>query len=244
MKRGIGIIHYNRQDKLQEILEAVIKTAPEDCRIVLADDQSVEFDTSLLPDEVVLIRGKNLGVSYNKNRALWGLQDCSYIALLEDDLKPIEEGWFETYEEAAKRTGTHHFCRVQDKVVRETHPTFTAHLGSLGYTPVFGSSPRGDFTFLTGRVVRTVGGFHPDFIGIGYAHGEWSERVAKAGLIPHPLKWYDIKEGRDRLVQLGDTEGGRWEQPRAAIRTQLRRNEKIRSHLETIDYIYHPITLK
>jgi len=243
MKRGIGIIHYDRLNKLREVVEAVIKTAPKDCKIVVADDGTKGDVSAELPKGVILIRGDNLGVAHNKNRALWALQDCEYIALLEDDLKPVEQGWFSDYENAARQTGTHHFCRVQNKEIPDTYPSFTAHLASGGLTPVFGSSPRGDLTFITGRVIRMVGGFNTDFKGVGCAHGEFSDRVFKAGLIPHPLRWLDIKEARDKIIQIGDTEGGRWKRPRAEIRKQIRANEEVRKRLNEIDYIFFPLSL-
>ncbi|MCG7840477.1 MAG: glycosyltransferase [Methanomassiliicoccales archaeon] len=246
IKRGIGIAHYNRLDKLGEIVEAVKRTAPGGTKIVIADDGSDTLDglsVSQIAKEhdVILVQGPNKGVSANKNRVLWALQDCHLLLILEDDLKPIERGFFEAYEAAAVLSGIHHFCRVQDKEEEETIPAFSAYMAEGGLTPIYGPSPRGDLTFLTSQVIQTVGGFNPLFRGAGYAHGEWSHRVARAGLINHPQRWVDIKEARDKFVQIGDTEGGRWT---TDVSDQLRRNAQVLKQLQRKEYTYADLILE
>ena len=255
LKRGIAICHYNRHKHLEQVILAVQKTTPEGTKIVVCDDGSKReiklenmgihsVETICQETGVILVKGPNLGVAANKNRALWALQDCHLLCILEDDLLPKEEGWFEAYEKAFGLSGCHHFCRVEDKEVPETVPAFSSFLNSHGLTPVFGSSPRGDFTFLTQDVVKKVGAFNPKFRGAGHAHGEWSKRVANSGLIGHPQPWVDIKEGRDKLEQIGDREGGRWDENEKKIREQLKRNARILKELGVNPYIYHPLVLE
>jgi len=241
IRRGIAVVHFERQKTLPKLLEAVRETAPVGTRIVVCDDGSSTLST--LPKDAILLRGPRLGVGANKNRALWALQDCHTLVILEDDLIPKEKGWFEVYEQAAAITNIHHFCRVHDeKLVQDTHPAMTNFLATKGFTPLFGSSPRGDFTFLTAEVLKKVGGFNPNFIGAGYAHGEWSSRVAKAGLISHPLRWIDIKEGRDKFYQEGDTSGGRWNHPERT-KEEIKTNKRVMRELEKNNYIFHPLVL-
>lgn len=242
IKRGIGICHYNRPEGLEKVIEGVLNTMPEGTKVVVADDGSKEV--SELDDRIILVQGQNLGVAANKNRALTAMQDCHYIALLEDDLIPTEEGWFELYEAAARATGNHHFCRVQDKEVPESHPSFTEYCSTIGVTPVFAPSPRGDFTFITGTVLRTVGGLNPRFRGAGYAHGEWSKRIAKANLIAHPLRWWDISEARSKFVQFGDTSGGRWEVSDEVIKAQVLKNREIARELDDSPEMYCPLVIE
>ena len=242
--RGIAILHYDRVDRLNELLAHVIKTMPKDAKLVVCDDGTRNIIKLNLPENVIFIKDPNKGVAANKNRALWALQDCHYIALIEDDLFPTEEGWFETYEEVARLTQNHHFCRVQDKEIKDTYPEFTKFLSGHSYTPVFGSSPRGDFTFITREVVRQVGGFNPLFRGAGYAHGEWSERIRKAGLISHPLGWWDVKEARDKFEQRGDTTGGRWNHDPHEIKEQLKSNKITQKRLKRVEYLYCPLVFE
>jgi len=241
-KRGIALVHYNRPERLRKLYEAVKTTAPAGSKIVVCDDGSSTLPT--LPSEAIIVRGPNLGVGANKNRALWALQDMHYVAILEDDLFPTQKGWFEAYEEVAALTETHHFCRVADeKEINECYPGATLFLKSKGYTPIYGASPRGDFTFITARVIKEVGAFNPRFRGAGYAHGEWSARVMKAGLVPHPLKYWDVKEIRDTFVQEGDREGGRWDAPERT-KAELQENKRtLKALAKEQEYIFHPLVL-
>src|SRR3990172_3422437 len=162
--RGVALLHYNRQTHLEEIIQAIQETMPADARLVVCDDGSSGGVEEICAKRgALLIKGPNLGVSANRNRALWALQDCHFLALIEDDLKPIKKGWFEVYENAAQYSGIHYFVRVQDKRVPETIESFSAFMGQKGLHPIYASSPRGDFVFLTSAVVRTVGAFNPLF---------------------------------------------------------------------------------
>jgi hypothetical protein len=239
--RGIAILHYDRLEHLKEIITAIKETAPSNARVVVCDDGT---KGRFKLEGTTLLSGPNSGVATNKNRALWLLQDCHFLCLIEDDLKPTTKGWFEDYEKAVLLSGIHHFCRVQDKLVEEQVPEFTNFMRANDLTPIYASSPRGDLTFLTQTVVKKVGAFNPLFIGAGYSHGEWSERVAKAGLINHPNKWVDIQECRDKFVQIGDTEGGRWKLSQDNIKKQLKRNAAVLKELNQHNYIYHPLVLK
>jgi hypothetical protein len=89
-----------------------------------------------------------------------------------------------------------------------------------------------------------VGAFNPLFRGAGYAHGEWSNRVARAGLINHPAKWVDIKEARDSFKQVGDREGGRWVEDESKIHDQLRRNKQVLKELRKREYTYHELVIE
>lgn len=223
MKYGVALLHYNRLDNLKKILPAVLNTVPEDTRVVICDDGS---KCSLRQFKVPVITGKNLGVAANKNRGLFTLQDCKYIVLLEDDLIPIKKGWLETYEKAFRLSGIHHFCRVQNKEVSETSPEFSRWMKNNGLTPIYGPTPRGDLTFITNRVLQEVGGLNPKFVGAGYAHGSWAERIHKAGLIGHPNRWIDIMEARDCFEQINDKKGGRWNEPEK-VKKQIEKNKKV-----------------
>jgi len=246
IRRGVAVCHYNRQENLKQIIQAVQDTTPENTKIVVCDDGSTGESVEKITSEcgVILIRGPNKGVAANKNRALWAMQDCQYMCILEDDLIPTEKGWFETYEEAARRSNIHHFCRVQDKQVEETVSNFSKYMQKHSLTPIYGPSPRGDLTFITSSVLRAVGAFNPLFSGAGYAHGEFSSRVYKAGLIKHPLKWIDIREAQVKFKQIGDTEGGRWVEEPQVIKRQLQKNAKIRKDLEKTEYVFHPLVLE
>lgn len=245
-ENGVGICTYNRSGQLGELIESVISTT-KDCKIVVADDGSTDDTPYVVAQfkEVLYVRGPNLGVAHTKNRVLYTLQTCRFIAMLEDDLFPTQPGWFERYREAASLSGIHHFCRVQDKEVEEVIPEFTQWMSTeKQLTPIYGPSPRGDLTFITSRVLKTVGGFNPEFVGVGFAHGEWSNRVFNAGLIPHPNKWVDIKEARDLFTQKGDTLGGRWAENQVAMKEQMKKNRAVQRRLKASRYVFSPLEIR
>ena len=250
--RAVSIVTYNRANRLEEMLEGVTRTVPSKTDIYVCDDGSTKDQSMMMVDVIArrfphvhYYRGPNKGVAYNKNRALYLMKNHHFSCLLEDDLVPKEKMWFETYEAAASLTDIHHFSRVQDKQVPENCPEFSEYMmNAMKVTPIYGSSPRGDLTFITRRVITTVGGFNPAFNGVGYAHGEWSARVAKAGLIAHPLLWIDLAEVAAKFEQVGDTEGGRWNDDKATIKKQIRYNKRIADRLAKQDYIYCPLRIE
>jgi len=245
--RAVSICTYNRIDRLGEVLEGVYATMPNETDVFVCDDGSTDEThriVNLFPN-VHYYRGPNLGVGANKTRALYLMKNHHYSCILEDDLVPTEKLWFETYEGAATLMDIHHFCRIQDKEIPETVPSFSAYMKqTMNCTPIYASSPRGDLTFITRKVISTVGGMNPAFQGVGYAHGEWSNRVALAGLISHPLRWVDIAEARDKFKQVGDTEGGRWNDDEAEIKKQLQYNKRIAKRLEKVEQLYCPLVIR
>jgi len=233
-KYGIAVCTYNRAENLRTVLSAVINTKPLSSRVIVCDDGSYDNTCDVVHDfpGVTYIKGSNLGVGANKNRALYALKDCDFMCILEDDLMPTEEGWFDSYVKFVLNTNIHHLCRVQDKVVEETVPDFGNWVKeNLGFTPIYGPSPRGDLTFISNMVVRHVGAFHPEFSGVGHAHGQWSDRVIAANLVCHPNKWIDLQEVADRFEQIGDTAGGRWDSDPDEIKRQVAANATLRKRI-------------
>lgn len=243
---GIGICTYNRAERLGQVIEGVLSTTS-GCKIVVSDDGSTDHTADEVAKfkEVIYVRGSNKGVTYTKNRALFLLQECSFICLLEDDMLAKEPGWVDIYRRAVLASGIHYFCRVQDKEVEETCPSFMEYMQKdHKLTPIYGPSPRGDLVWMTNKVLRDVGGLHRDFLGVGYAHGEHANRVVNANLIGHPLKWVDIQQARDCFTQIGDTEGGRWQEPSKKIKEQIKRNRAVYRRLKASKYQYSPLVLE
>jgi len=245
-KRAVSICTYNRAQHIGEVIDGVLATVPSCTDVFVCDDGSTDNTAALLTEwpNVHYHRGPNLGVGANKNRALYLMKNYHFSCILEDDLVPTEKLWFETYEAAATLMDIHHFCRIQDKEIPETHQSFTDYLKlSMNATPIYASSPRGDLTFITRKVITTVGGMNPAFKGVGYAHGEWSARVVRAGLVSHPLGYVDIAEARDKFKQIGDTEGGRWDEDIQLIKKQIKYNKRVARELAKKDYTYCPLVI-
>src|SRR3990167_7700106 len=179
-------------------------------------------------------------VTYNRAENLKSI----ISTILEDDLMPRISNWFEMYKDLYLYTGIHHLCRVQDKQIPEVIPEFTNNLKTKGLIPIYGTKPRGDFIFITKEILRKVGGFNPEFKGAGFSHIEWQNRIIKAGLIPHPNKWIDIRsiEHGDYFEQIGDTSGGRWNEPEKTQK-EIECNRQIYQKIKHNSQIYQPLIL-
>ena len=109
-KIGIGIITYNRADLLADTIEQVRRFTrdPEAC-LVVADDGSSDGTLAMLRhQQVPVVTGINMGIAWNKNRALFLLAHClgcETVVLLEDDTQPVEAGWEAAWAEASQRWG-------------------------------------------------------------------------------------------------------------------------------------------
>ena len=242
--RAISVCTFNRANRLGEVIEGVLSTKPNDARVFVCDDGSNDDTPAVVAQfKVSYIRGQNLGVGANKNRALFVMQDAGFMAIIEDDLVPIASGWFTDYENAALCTGIHHFSRVQDKRVEETIPEFSDWMKSKGLTPIYSPSVRGDLTFITKKVLKVVGGIDARFVGVGYSHGAYSYRIAKAGLIPHPNLWVDFEEISSKFKQIGDLEGGRWLMTKQELKQQLKINGALAKKLRPLGAYFHPLVM-
>src|SRR5579875_2903068 len=87
---GIGIITFNRKQILRETIERVrTLTRADDVAWVVADDGSDDGTLPMLrAQQVPVITGLNMGIAWNKNRALFVLAHelgCRTVILLEDD---------------------------------------------------------------------------------------------------------------------------------------------------------------
>ncbi len=246
--RAVAISTYNRVDHIDEVITGVLSTVPNGTDVFVVDDGSTDCTPQYVTREfpgVHYYRGPNMGVGTNKTRCLYLMKNHHFSVILEDDLVPTEPFWFETYEAASSLMEVHHWCRVVDKEIPETVPSFSEYMKkTMDATPIYASSPRGDLTFITRKTISTVGGFNPAFQGVGYAHGNWSNRVVRAGLISHPLKWIDIAECRDKFKQVGDTEGGRWNEDPEKIKKQLVYNRKVSKKLGDTGQLYCPLVLR
>src|SRR6476469_6267004 len=95
---GIGIVTYNRRDIVGDTIDRVREfTRRPDTAFVVADDGSNDGTLEMLRQkQVPVITGINMGIAWNKNRALFVLSQmlgCQTTVLLEDDTQPAGSGW-------------------------------------------------------------------------------------------------------------------------------------------------------
>ena len=102
---GIGIITFNRKDVLLETLSRVRAHTQSPCVLAVADDGSEDGTADAVRSQnVTLVTGQNMGIAWNKNRALFllgAIVQCDVVILLEDDLFPTKDGWEEEWVQAS-----------------------------------------------------------------------------------------------------------------------------------------------
>jgi len=107
---GIGIVTFNRRDLLRQTIQAVRQyTSRTDMDFLVADDGSTDGTPAMLHDlDVPVVTGVNMGIAWNKNRALYLLakvRGSDAVILLEDGTMPNAPGWEGAWIEAALRWG-------------------------------------------------------------------------------------------------------------------------------------------
>ena len=89
---GIGIITCNRKDVLAETLARVREHTKAPVELVVADDGSGDGTDELVrARNIALVTGPNMGIAWNKNRALFllaAIRQCDAIILLEETRFP------------------------------------------------------------------------------------------------------------------------------------------------------------
>ncbi|RYZ89602.1 MAG: glycosyltransferase, partial [Proteobacteria bacterium] len=117
LKLGIGIVTYNRLERLQQVVAAVKAHTTSPFELVVAEDGGDDGTREWCAQEGVrIVSGQNAGVCWNKNRALFALQamGCDPILLLEDDCFPVETGWDQDWRIATALYG--HVSFAHDKL--------------------------------------------------------------------------------------------------------------------------------
>lgn len=179
IRLGIGIVTYNRRDVLHQTLRRVRSmTMHGPAELVVADDGSTDGTVEMLrATGVPFVTGVNMGVAWNKNRALYLLNArlrCDVVILLEDDTRPAQCGWERDWIDAALRFGH----------VNYAGPWFSDRfLGGAG-TPADPIQCRlitAQCLAVTSGAIERAGYFDSLFRGFGHEHVEFSRRLIRVG---------------------------------------------------------------
>lgn len=176
---GIGIITYNRKAILSDTIDRVrALTRQPGAALVVADDGSTDGTLAMLRDkQVPVITGINMGIAWNKNRALFLLSHmlgCETVILLEDDTQPNRAGWETQWIAAANRWG-HVNCAPEwfQQYILSGAGTATDPARSRHVTAQCSAYSKAALTF--------GGYFDPLFRGYGHEHVEHSRRLVRVG---------------------------------------------------------------
>jgi hypothetical protein len=155
--------------------------------------QALQAWAVFLPDVLVVNHDRDgRGVAVTKNAGIAALMDagCEHLFLADDDVWPVTADWAAPYIASA----VPHLQYLWDGTVREERDGWVAR-----------SRRHGVILYARRSVIERVGGMRTDWPSpFGYEHIEWSRRIYRAGLTPHP--YIDV-QGSTRLWHALDQEG-------------------------------------
>ena len=177
-KIGIGIATYNRCRSLESCVCALRRLTPEPYSLVVADDGSTDETAAVCAQyRVVRITGKNKGIAWNKNRALFFLHqilECDVVILFEDDCHPNHVDWQSDWVAAAQKWSHINFAGewFRDRVI-EGNGTVEE--------PFLSTSVSGQCTAVSCAALSGCGYLDSRFKSYGYEHAEHSDRLVRSG---------------------------------------------------------------
>jgi hypothetical protein len=176
---GIGIITYNRKDIVAATIERVrTLTLEPGTALLVADDGSSDGTLAMLRDlRVPVVTGVNMGIAWNKNRALFVLSQllqCETVILLEDDTRPARAGWEAQWMAAALRRGHVNYA---GEWIRKH---FVSGSGTAD-DPVRSTMVTAQCAAYSRAALAYAGYFDPRFTGYGHEHVEHTRRMIRLG---------------------------------------------------------------
>ena len=177
-KLGIGVTTFNRCGKLEVCLSRLQELTSHPFQLVVADDGSDDGTLATCAQHrVVTITGPNMGIAWNKNRALFFLHrilECDVVILIEDDCYPNQSGWEADWIEAARKWGHVNFGGgwFREKIVSGE--------GTVA-NPFVSASLSGQCAAFSDPALSICGYLDSRFKGYGYEHAEHSARLVRAG---------------------------------------------------------------
>jgi glycosyltransferase involved in cell wall biosynthesis len=109
---GIGIVTYNRADRLIRCIEQVKKHTKRKFELLVADDGSTDgtsiLVSGLVAPNITYLNCENKGVNWNKNRILYyfrNIKPVDVVIILEDDSFPYKDSWEDKWIRSALKFG-------------------------------------------------------------------------------------------------------------------------------------------
>lgn len=220
-KVGIGIVTYNRLQCVKKLIEKIRAHTKGRYEIVVADDGSDDGTLKYLRGEHIrCITGRNRGVCWNKNRALFALEalNCDPILLIEDDCFPTEDGW-DIYWRVASALW-HHVSFAHPKL----QPWIVSGAGTAD-NPYVNQKSTAQCAAASATLLRKIGFFDTRFKGYGVGHAEWTTRAKRAGVGFKRIKLEDGRSARANLYITGGVVAD--DAPTFKDRANIAKNEQL-----------------
>ena len=175
---GIGIITCNRKDVLLETLARVRAHTSSPCAIAVADDGSSDGTVEAVrAQRITLATGRNMGIAWNKNRALFLLAavvQCDVVLLLEDDSYPTQDGWEQDWVLASQRWGHANLAGAW------FGDSFLSGTGTVD-DPILSVDVTAQCSGFSRAALLYGGYFDSRFRGYGQEHVEHTRRLVRLG---------------------------------------------------------------
>jgi glycosyltransferase involved in cell wall biosynthesis len=178
VRLGIGIITYNRKDVVAETVARVRARTASPFTLVVADDGSDDGTAELMRSQhVTVVTGQNMGIAWNKNRALFlltAVAQCDVVILLEDDSFPTCDGWAEEWVQASQRWG---HVNLAGEWFRDS---FLKGSGTID-DPILSKDVTAQCSGFSRTALLYGGYFDSRFRGYGQEHVEHTRRLMRIG---------------------------------------------------------------
>jgi hypothetical protein len=144
----------------------------------VADDGSSDGTVAMLrQDDVPVVTGVNMGVAWNKNRALYLLAQVlrsEVVILLEDDTMPSRIGWEDDWIEAGTRWGHVNYAGswLPNRIVSGS---------GTAADPILANQVTAQCAVYAREALDWGGYFDSRFRGFGHEHVEHSRRLIRTG---------------------------------------------------------------
>jgi glycosyltransferase involved in cell wall biosynthesis len=175
---GIGIITCDRKDVLAETLARVRAHTASPYTLAVADDGSADGTADLVRSQnIALVTGRNMGIAWNKNRALFLLDaiiQCDVVILLEDDSYPTQDGWEQEWVLASQRWGHANLAGAW------LSDSFLAGTGTVD-DPILSINVSAQCSSFSHAALLYGGYFDSRFRGYGQEHVEHTRRLLRVG---------------------------------------------------------------
>jgi glycosyltransferase involved in cell wall biosynthesis len=175
---GIGIITCDRKDVLAETLARLRAHTASPCTLAVADDGSTDGTADLVRSQnITLVTGRNMGIAWNKNRALFlldAIMHCDVVILLEDDSYPTEDGWEQEWVLASQRWGHANLAGAW------FNDSFRAGTGTVD-DPILSTNVSAQCSSFSHTALLYGGYFDSRFRGYGQEHVEHTRRLLRVG---------------------------------------------------------------
>jgi len=146
--------------------------------LAVADDGSVDGTADLVRSGgVTLVTGPNMGIAWNKNRALFllaAIRHCDAVILLEDDSSPTVDGWEQEWLRAIQLWG---HANLAGDWFRDSF------IGGTGTAddPILSTNVSAQCSGFSRNALLYGGYFDSRFRGYGHEHVEHTRRLMRVG---------------------------------------------------------------